>query len=654
MENLELNKNKLEDFSWKDFSEIRKNLILELKEKFNIEYVIEARNKIKKIEEKIWERKILKFSFSSTNITFETIDNFWKKEIFIFNVSEEKFEENIEQKRLEIPKKLERWKKLLDAMERIFENNNKEVFWELDKRDILDVDTFWEDLKWKNLIEIQMLFRKNFLELETFSNSSIFSGKQEKDYLNQQKKYLEILSWTWDKYEWTALFLLETQWFFNNMVDNIIKKSTNTEVFVYISRLQKEIDLNFRRSETVKKANENFLRILSESFFEKLKAEPWNEKEMLILAKFVIWKWKKVDSWFESLKNFEDEMKNYELSTKILTYLFTREWWLFSKLWIKNFEKDLQNTKVSDLLSRWENLWFDKNFFSFLWKQYSDFEKYSKLWEKAEKKYEELTFDEQILLSSFKNIIEKYEKKWNKELNFFEVFQESILETGKKVEWIFSKKISPNSLEKWFFRWKELSELLVEWSYSEVEREAFDLFKEIDWSWLFRSSYEAVDISKTVWKMIWIIGVSIIAATFSGWMSFIWQWAVVWATWSVASLYIFPKWYDTPSDMILDLSSDLALWTVTWAMWWQINKIISTKAFTWLKSASLNWFDIAMLWFIPEYFRETIITWNVEKNIKEENQKLENLYKKREEIKEEERQRKLKETLEEIEINPYM
>ena len=93
------------------------------------------------LEQKLGEKKILEISSSFPNLKILVEQNS-KKEIFVFNVEEKKFVENIEENVSELPKKFEETQKIFDAMDEIFKQNKKEVFGELNKEDILKTDNF--------------------------------------------------------------------------------------------------------------------------------------------------------------------------------------------------------------------------------------------------------------------------------------------------------------------------------------------------------------------------------------------------------------------------------------------------------------------------------------------------------------------------------
>ena len=324
--------NILEDFRTKD-NEIEDNewIIFSLSDQFD-------------------NRKIINVSWKFPNITFETYnEETKKKEFIIYNVKDSELVEDIDKN--EIPKNLEKWQVLLSAMEEIFTQNNKELFWELNDEDTLKTDIFDKHemkLKWKNLREIQVLLSENIQNLSKVQ--SIFTDKQKKDFLRQQKKYLEFIMWVWDKYEWAASYLKETAWNFEIITKNIVSNSPIDEVFVYMAEMHQKIDDNNKQSKSVEDSYKDFMDFMSMLLLARLKSDPETpERYFVNFSKLLTWRWEYKNGDFSSA-DIDDDLRNPKLATEALMYVFMREWWMLEKMWLKNLDKNLANKRVWDEL----------------------------------------------------------------------------------------------------------------------------------------------------------------------------------------------------------------------------------------------------------------------------------------------------------------
>jgi len=118
----------------------------------------------------------------------------------------------------------------------------------------------------------------------------------------------------------------------------------------------------------------------------------------------------------------------------------------------------------------------------------------------------------------------------------------------------------------------------------------------------------------------------------------------MWATASVASIAINPKWYDSIWEWATDITTDILVWAITWLLWWKLvqmkwveylvkndwTRILLTnemKISMWvkIKEAIISpakyweaWFklnkaifasDLIFLWLIPEAWRMMLIDW---------------------------------------------
>ena len=600
-----------------DFWEIKINIYNFLKDNYDS---LEINDLLDKMEDELENKQILKFSYNSPNISFKIKEN-WKEKNIIFNLNEEKFysENESNEKLKEIPKKLEKWWILLSAMEEIFFQNQKEFFWEINDKDVLKTDIFNKNglnITWKNLRDLQIIYRENQKELFDLP----LNEKQKKDFLNQQKQYVNMFVWIWDEYEWWATYLLETEKHFNQILDSIVKNSSLTELFTYMAMVHQKMDQNNWQSISVKKSYKIFIDQLNSLVLNRLKKENAKDEDFVTFSKLLIWKWSDID----------DDLRNSTLATESLMYVFTRKWWWFEKLNIKDLDKSLfwvnVSDKINELKEEFKKAWIEvQNDMSFILLSIG----FWRLSNNKEKNYKDLDFEAQTELSVLNKFIKKFKRKrqsydrrnkknildknkinWWEEIRDIlkEVSSEYIEESQDEIERLFS---SNNIFNKSFWTGKKAEDFWLAW----VQKEAYELFINMNWIWLLNISDTTKSWAKLLWQ-IWVVLVASVCAAIVTWgWSLALQWAVAWAVWSWASWIAFPRWYDTKKEAVVDLTSDLIIWTWTWAIWWKLTepaiRKVSKLFWNWVTTKSVvTWTDIALLWLIPETWR----IWQIEKN----------------------------------------
>ena len=540
--------------------------------------------------------------------------------LYNFNLNEEKFysENELNEKLKEIPKKLEKWWILLSAMEEIFFQNQKEFFWEINDKDVLKTDIFNKNelnITWKNLRDLQIIYRENQKELFDLP----LNEKQKKDFLNQQKQYVNMFVWIWDEYEWWATYLLETEKHFSQILNNIVKDSSLTELFTYMAMIHQKIDNNNWQSISVKKSYKIFIEQLNFLVLNRLKKENVKDEDFVTFSKLLIWKWSDID----------DDLKNSTFATEALMYVFTRKWWWFEKLNIRDLDKSLfwvnVSDKINELKEEFERAWIE------IQGDMSSILSIIGFWNLSnskEKSYKDLDFEAQTELSVLSRFIKKFKRRrqsydrksrkkkldkdkinWWEEISGIlkEVSSEYIEESQEEIERLFS---SNNIFNKSFWTWKKAEDFWLVWA----QKEAYELFINMNWIWLLNISETTKSWAKLLWQ-IWVVLVaSVCAAIVTWWWSLALQWAVAWAVWSWASWIAFPRWYDTKKEAVVDLTSDIIVWTWTWAIWWKLTepaiKKVSKLFWNWATTNSVvTWADIALLWFVPEIWR----IWQIEK-----------------------------------------
>ena len=600
-----------------DFWEIRADIYDFLKDNYDS---LKINDLLDKMEDELENKQILKFSYNSPNISFKIKEN-WKEKNIIFNLNEEKFysENESNEKLKEIPKKLEKWWILLSAMEEIFTQNQKEFFWEINDKDVLKTDIFNKNglnSTWKNLRDLQIIYRENQKELFDLP----LNEKQKKDFLNQQKQYVNMFVWIWDEYEWWATYLLETEKHFNQILDSIVKNSSLTELFTYMAMIHQKMDQNNWQSISVKKSYKIFIDQLNSLVLNRLKKENAKDEDFVTFSKLLIWKWSDID----------DDLRNSTLATESLMYVFTRKWWWFEKLNIKDLDKSLfwvnVSDKIEELKEEFKKAWIEvQNDMSFILLSIG----FWRLYNNKEKNYKDLDFEAQTELSVLNKFIKKFKRKrqsydrrnkknildknkinWWEEIRDIlkEVSSEYIEESQDEIERLFS---SNNIFNKSFWTGKKAEDFWLAW----VQKEAYELFINMNWIWLLNISDTTKSWAKLLWQ-IWVVLVASVCAAIVTWgWSLALQWAVAWAVWSWASWIAFPRWYDTKKEAVVDLTSDVIIWTWTWAIWWKLTepaiRKVSKLFWNWATTKSVvTWTDIALLWFTPEIWR----IWQIEKN----------------------------------------
>ena len=599
-----------------DFWEIRADIYDFLKDNYDS---LKINDLLDKMEDELENKQILKFSYNSPNISFKIKEN-WKEKNIIFNLNEEKFysENELNEKLKEIPKKLEKWWILLSAMEEIFFQNQKEFFWEINDKDVLKTDIFNKNglnITWKNLRDLQIIYRENQKELFDLP----LNEKQKKDFLNQQKQYVNMFVWIWDEYEWWATYLLETEKHFNQILYSIVKNSSLTELFTYMAMVHQKMDQNNWQSISVKKSYKIFIDQLNSLVLNRLKKENAKDEDFVTFSKLLIWKWSDID----------DDLRNSALATESLMYVFTRKWWWFEKLNIKDLDKSLfwvnVSDKIKELEEEFKKAWIEvQNDMSFILLSIG----FWRLSNNKEKNYKDLDFEAQTELSVLNKFIKKFKRKrqsydrrnkknildknkinWWEEIRDIlkEVSSEYIEESQDEIERLFS---SNNIFNKSFWTGKKAEDFWLIWS----QKEAYELFVNMNWIWLLNISDTTKSWLKLLWQ-IWVVLVASVCATIiTWWWSLALQWAVAWAVWSWASWIAFPRWYDTKKEAVVDLTSDVIIWTWTWAIWWKLTepaiREVSKLFWNWATTKSVvTWTDIALLWFVPEFWR----IWQIEK-----------------------------------------
>lgn len=611
-----------------NYQKINTHILIKVKiEEFLIKYsLLEWEEKFKKRDEIYnfvlssfsWDwLKIKWIKFINWNLIAYYDDENWQEKTKIFDLKKENTEEMLVWDSLEkinsqsekVEKELiinsEKASKILDAIDYIFNQNDKDFFWELNEEDILKTDRFWKDLEWKSLLELQSIINELFIWIDGYKKELWNLNTNLDKAINISKeRYLNMIMWIWDKYEWWAKLFKKDLEQIEKLSDDIINSKSITWILLYLSIFHEKVYRNNYQSESVKEVNKKFSEILNKKIFEKLKSDnSTTNEQFLIFAKIITGR-----SW-----NIVDDLKDTSTANNVVLHLMYKKWWVVEKVNNSdsfNIVDDKINKQkpkkiVDDLISYMDksNVVWWKDFLVTIW--FWDL----LVWLEEQTKYQDLDFEKKVKISTLVRFIEKLKKaKFKNKEDIWLVFQE----IAKESRWEVYKLINDNlewNLFNW--NWKSAQDFWLKW----VDKEIFDIFQDINWNWLFDISDNLWNWinswAKFVWQMAWVIWVGAIWAWIASiaWFWVIATWTVVWATATIASIWIFPTWYDTKNEMLLDVWTNLVVWTATWRIWWVLTKqFYKESAKFWSKN---KWWvvftDLIGLWVIPEFIRNYLI-----------------------------------------------
>lgn len=572
------------------------------------------------------------------------------KEFFLWN--EEELKLNKEKQNRHSVKILEESDVILSAMNKLFVQNDNEFFDELNKNDRLRSEKYWKNLVWMNLIELQNLFKKWIDEIKNYPRENL-STKVTNDLIKQEKLYLEMIMWVWDIYEWWAKLLKENTKEFTRLTQDIVQMSWNREILDYLKELHQKIDLNNYQSTTVEKSYNFLTESLHRLVLEKLIKNNASDQDLLYFAKIVTWRG----------SNIDDNLRDQALANEALLYIMNREKGIIEKL-NKSWSIEISDEKVIDKKpSKIVNELKD-NFYISYWKQLESLKTFSNILIKSwyndvlnideDNEYQDLTFQQKTKISVLYRVLEKL-KEWKtlseqtKQLDLTDNYNYSLQEFARLFNLVaqdYRDDVTETIEEsfwsnnpfwwEWFWFWKDASDMELEW----LDAEIFDIFQDINWNWLLDFSDTSIGYMKTWGKFAWVIAIAVavpfiivawataaawwaaaVAAATAAWTAWFWtaaglasmwivaQWAAAWWAATLASMAINPHWYDTMWEAAVDISSDLIVWSATWAAGWVLLKkvwIESASFFSkeWKKVAWTFVIDLAFLWLVPEIARQ--------------------------------------------------
>ena len=597
------------------------------------------------------------FSFDMYSENKETFYKWDEQEIFAEN-----FE--LSEKMVKIAEDLD---KAVDAMDYIFEQNDKEWFGELNDKNILLSEKFWKYLQGYNLNEIAGVVKKWFWAFDKLSSRYKNNHEANNKILKTKERFLNMTMWIWDKYEWAAEYIIKSSkeflWEANKknkiwLISEVIKSKSISELLIYIKDINKKIDENDYQSTPVEESYKLFSNIINETVFKKFKKENATEKQFLEFAKIISWKnedyrpkWLWWEAWVDDNLSWSSE--SMEVLNDIVLHLMMRKWWIMEKINKSNLSK-IEDEKIwnkdtykivndfKDILSN--KVWFEN-------KQKRDFFiKSFWYWDilniKEGQKYSDLTFEQKAKISVVYRVIEKINRKsptWNS------VYDEGVAFTNYKYSgeyyWWKDKlslsdisnvftSVAINASEEivenmtdtfqdsnsiWsFLWWKDAIEF---WLTDQTDIDIFNFFKDFQWVGALDFSDRSVSNLKTTGKFAAVIATAMAVVPLA-WIWAAWamtQWAVMWATATLGSIAVNPKWYDTLEEAITDISSDFVIWTVTWMAWWKLVQSYWVEfAKYWekwfIKNKTIFAWDLMFLWLIPEAWRMMWVDWHFHKD----------------------------------------
>ena len=547
--------------------------------------------------------------------------------------------------------------KAVDAMDYIFEVNDNEYFDILDdEEDVLNVDIFWEYLKWKNLNQISSIIKKWLSIFDKLSKKYKWKHEANNKILETKQRFLHMLMWIWDKYEWWAEYLKKTSEETLGLLGDIVESKSIIELLSYVKDVNIDMDRNNYQSTPVEDSYKLFSISLNKSIFEKFKQENATEKQFLEFAKIISWKnesyrpeWMWWEAWVDD--NLSSNSENMIILNDIIMHLMTKNWWIMEKLNNSQFSKledeKIWNKDTYKIVKDFEKklsqgLWYkkEKDRISFIkWFWYWDILKI-----KQGQKYSDLTFEQKAKISVIYRVLDKLDS--NKNLNIeilSDLFTSISVDLSEKMVENMTDIFQENN-NLWEFLWGKSAKEF--WLIDETDIEIFNFFKDFQWVWALDFSNRSISNMKTTGKFVAVVAaaMAIIPITWLAWTWALTQWAVMWATASVASIAINPKWYDSIWEWITDITTDILVWAITWLLWWKLvqmkwveylvkndwTRILLTnemKISMWvkIKEAIISpakyweaWFklnkaifasDLIFLWLIPEAWRMMLIDW---------------------------------------------
>lgn len=506
---------------------------------------------------------------------------------------------------------------ILQVMDHVFQKNETEWFDELNSEDklnqseLLDAldDSYEEKLKsygidfsnWEysnlTLLNLQELFKTELQNFDELSQKSSWIDIASSDLVLKAKdKYLDMIMWIWDKYEWWASYLTKKEKEFEGLLEDVTGNKSIEELFAYLIAKHETIDGNNYQSTHVEQSYKSYIRKLHSIIFEKLKSnENSTDKQFLDFAKIITGRYqiesiRSVRSGRQTRKtvrtnNIDDNLRNQSLSNEIIMEVISRKGGVMDRI---NEDKSIS------IIIEDEKIWNQlptaivNNVVSQIkeksWTDWSDLLKIFKFWDVLdlwERSYDDLRLEQKIKISILVRFLDKI--KDIDKIDDPKMIPDLLLKVGQDANKEVVESLNSNFDAQWTnWGWTQWADFVNEnWEslLSPMQIEIFDLYQDINGNWLFDFSDNSVGYAKIGWKvtvaiLVWIATAPILLPATA---TAVLTWAVIWVTATAAWIALHPQWFDTKTEAAVWLTSELALWAATWVVWGVLVKGIWLK-----------------------------------------------------------------------------
>lgn len=497
--------------------------------------------------------------------------------LYVWDSSDEVYAQKLEDTKM-LWKHAEKADLILQVMDYVFQKNEEEWFDELNHEDIVDQEGLMNSLTQEyrdKLHELKIDFwDMNLLNLQKEFETvlSEYSDLRwwiyEKDLtsddllLESKQKYLDMIMWIWDKYEWAASYLKKDTQIFEETLCDIISNKSIEELLQFIIDQHEIIDSNDYQSTTVEESYKTYIEKLQWETFQRLKNENATEKQFLDFAKIITGRLND--------NNIDDNLRNQELSNEVVLHIISRKDGVMDKI---NKDKSIvvEDEKVWNQLPM--NIVLDV---AYQIKQqsgldWSEFMKTIWFWEMLElwaESYNDLTLEQKIKTSTLVRLLDKL-RNTDKPLTneyLWDLFRSIAHEANEVVIDSLNNNFDA-SLFDW--EWWKTSADYDHLDLSEAQKDLFDIYQDINGNWLFDFSDNTIWYAKTAGKITAAIVAWVAVAPFVVWWA-IATWVAVGLTATVVSMGLNPQWYDTQWEAWLGIVWELWLWAATGAVWWAL------------------------------------------------------------------------------------
>lgn len=523
---------------------------------------------------------------------------------------------------------------ILQVMDHVFQKNETEWFDELNSDDklnqteLLDAldDSYEEKLKlygidytnWEysnlSLLNLQELFKSELGKYNELSIDVTWDDVNSRALvLDAKDKYLDMIMWISDKYEWWASYLNKKESEFEWLLEEITENKSIEELFSYLIDKHNTIDWNDYQSTSVEESYKLYITKLHSIIFAKLKSSnDVTEEQFLQFARIItgrhqIWVktnyvWKDDRAIEEVVYNdIDDNLRDQALSNEIILEVISKENGVMDRIKsdpdivVEDDEvwNQLPKNIVLDVVYQIEKKsWVDiegTQFIKSLW-----FWDVLELWTES---YKKIDLEQQIKVSILVRLLEKL--RWLDQIEDLEIIPKLLLEVAQDANKEVVDSLNDNfdaQRNDWW--WKEGKDFVDnKWNQllSQTQIEIFDLYQDINGNWLFDFSDNEVWYTKTAWKVltaivVWIATAPILLPAAA---TAVTTWAVIWLVATATAIALNPQWFDTKKEAAIWLSWEMALWGLTWAAWWvlvqRLWKTLIAYKWSWISNKFLHW-----------------------------------------------------------------